>query len=218
MVPGQRLRADQITSSNNTALAAFAARFGAAAIDLGVVPDDLAATRRALRKAARADIVLTVGGASVGEHDLVRAALEAEGIRLSFWKIAMRPGKPMMFATRGRQRILGLPGNPVSALVCARIFVKPLIDRLLGREPETPTVTALLGKAMGANDLRQDYVRATLERQPDGALAANPFDVQDSSMQRTWRKPTVSSSARPMRRRRRPAAPSRCCRLISRRP
>ena len=78
----------------------------------------------------------------------------------------MRPGKPMMFATRGRQRILGLPGNPVSALVCARIFVKPLIDRLLGREPENPTVTALLGNAMGANDLRQDYVRATLERPP----------------------------------------------------
>ena len=185
VVPGRRLRADQITSSNNTALAAFAARFGAAAIDLGVIPDDLGATRRAVRKAARADIVLTVGGASVGEHDLVRAALEAEGIKLAFWKIAMRPGKPMMFATRRRQRILGLPGNPVSALVCARIFVKPLIDRLLGREPETPTVTALLGKAMGANDLRQDYVRATLERQPDGALAANPFEIQDSSMQRT---------------------------------
>jgi molybdopterin molybdotransferase len=177
--------ADRIASSNNHALVAFARHFGANAIDLGVIADELTAIRTAIRKADRADILLTTGGASVGEHDLVRAALEAEGFPLAFWKIAMRPGKPMMFATRGRRRILGLPGNPVSALVCARIFVKPLIDRLLGLAPENPTVTARLGKAMKANDVRQDYVRATLERRPDGTLAATPFDIQDSSMQRT---------------------------------
>jgi molybdopterin molybdotransferase len=179
------MRAGQIASSNTHALVAFARRFGAQAIDLGVIRDQLTALRAAIRKADKADILLTTGGASVGEHDLVRAALEAEGIPLAFWKIAMRPGKPMMFASRRRRRILGLPGNPVSALVCARIFVKPLIDRLLGLRPENPTVMARLGKAMKANDVRQDYVRATLEREPDGTLTAIPFDIQDSSMQRT---------------------------------
>ncbi len=185
VAPGRRPRPDQIISSNNHALCAFASRFGAQALDLGVVRDDLRAIRRALRKADEADIVVTAGGASVGEHDLVRDALEAEGVSLAFWKIAMRPGKPMMFAKRRRQRILGLPGNPVSALVCARIFVKPLIDRLLGLPPENPIIAARLGKDMKANDLRQDYVRATLERRPDGSLIATPFPVQDSSMLRT---------------------------------
>jgi molybdopterin molybdotransferase len=187
VAPGRRPGADRIVSSNNHALAGFAGRFGAEAIDLGVIPDDLKLIRQALRKARTADIVLITGGASVGEHDLVRASLEAEGLALAFWKIAMRPGKPMMFAerARGRRRILGLPGNPVSALVCARIFVKPLIDRLLGLPPEHPMVTARLGTAMPANDLREDYVRARLEHHPDGTLTATPFDIQDSSMQKT---------------------------------
>ncbi len=185
VVPGRRPRSDQIVSSNNLALCAFASRFGARAVDLGVVRDDLRAIRAALRKTQRADIVVTTGGASVGEHDLVREALEAEGVSLAFWKVAMRPGKPMMLAKKGRQRILGLPGNPVSALVCARIFIKPLIDRLLGLGPENPILTARLGHDMKANDLRQDYVRATLERRPDGSLITTPFPVQDSSMQHT---------------------------------
>jgi molybdopterin molybdotransferase len=120
----------------------------------------------------------------VGDHDLVQAALDAEGIKLSFWKIAMRPGKPLMFARQARQRIIGLPGNPVSAFVCARLFLKPLLDSLLGLNPaETPS-KALLATPLKANGDRQDYIRARLTRLPDGRLTAEPFSTQDSSMQR----------------------------------
>ena len=136
-------------------------------------------------KASGADILLTTGGASVGDHDLVQAALKEAGIRLDFWKIALRPGKPLMFARDGRRRILGLPGNPVSALVCARIFLKPLIFSLLGLPTDVPdTVKARLGMALAANDLRQDYLRAKVIRGDDGSYRATPFTVQDSSMQR----------------------------------
>jgi molybdopterin molybdotransferase len=115
----------------------------------------------------------------------VRQALVAEGYKLGFWKIAMRPGKPLMFATRGRRRALGLPGNPVSAIVCARIFLKPLLAALLGIEPADAGVQARLAEALPANDRRQDYLRAHLDRAPDGTLTATAFPVQDSSMQRT---------------------------------
>lgn len=182
VAPGKHPRADQIISSNNYALSAFIHHFGGVAQDLGIVEDKLGRIRSAIRKAESADILLTTGGASVGEHDLMRGALEAEGIRLVFWKIAMRPGKPVMFARRGHQRILGLPGNPVSALVCARVFVKPLIDTLLGLNAEDAVTTAFLGESLKANDQRQDYVRARCERTKDGTLLATPFPVQDSSM------------------------------------
>ena len=108
----------------------------ASRIDLGIIPDDLNATDRAIAKAESADILVTTGGASVGDHDFVREALEAAGVKIDFWKIAMRPGKPLMFGRKGSQRVLGLPGNPVSALVCARLFLKPLLDALLGLPPE----------------------------------------------------------------------------------
>jgi len=182
--PGNMPRADQIVSSNSFALAAFVRRYGGDAIDLGIVPDNIKAISRAVRKAAGADILLTTGGASVGDHDLVQAALKAEGIELDFWKIALRPGKPLMFARKGRQRILGLPGNPVSALVCARIFLKPLLSALLGLPPTDDIVKARLGCDLPANDLRQDYLRARVARGSDGAYEATPLAVQDSSMQR----------------------------------
>jgi molybdopterin molybdotransferase len=182
--PGRTPKADQIVSSNSFALAAFVRRYGGEAVDLGILPDKLNAISRAISKASGADILLTTGGASVGDHDLVQAALKEAGIELDFWKIALRPGKPLMFARDGGRRILGLPGNPVSALVCARIFLKPLIFALLGLAAQNEVVLAELGSALPANDLRQDYLRAEVSRGADGRYRATPFKVQDSSMQR----------------------------------
>jgi molybdopterin molybdotransferase len=184
VAPGAKLRADQIVSSNSFALSAFVRRYGGEAVDLGIIPDNLKAISRAVRKASGADVLLTTGGASVGDHDLVQAALKAEGIELDFWKIALRPGKPLMFARSGKQRILGLPGNPVSALVCSRIFLKPLLSVLLGLPPADDVVKARLASDLPANDQRQDYLRATVARGGDGSFEATPFKLQDSSMQR----------------------------------
>lgn len=183
VMPGEKPRADQIVSSNNAALAGFIRHFGGEAMDLGIVPDRLAAIKRAIAKARDADVLVTIGGASVGKHDLVQQALTESAIKMNFWRIAMRPGKPLMFAKRARQRIIGLPGNPVSALVCARIFLKPLIDALLGLAPENPIVKARLGAPLAANDQRQDYLRARLVRDAAGSATVTPFTRQDSSMQ-----------------------------------
>src|SRR5262245_3022932 len=186
LVPvGDRPRDDQIISSNSHALAAMVRQFGGAPDDLGIVGDELAATERAIAKAEGADILVTIGGASVGEHDMVRGALEPRGIGLTFWHIGMRPGKPLMFASTGRQRIIGLPGNPVSALLCARIFLKPLIRRLLGLPTEESLQSARLETALPANDQREDYMRAALKRAPDGTITVAAFSRQDSSMQAT---------------------------------
>jgi molybdopterin molybdotransferase len=184
VAPGRKPRKDQIVSSNSFGLSALVRRYGGEAFDLGIVPDKINAISSAVRKASAADILLTTGGASVGEHDLVQAALAAEGISLDFWKIALRPGKPLMFARQGKRRILGLPGNPVSALVCARIFVKPLIFALLGLPTDEALTKARLAAALPANDLRQDYLRARITRSADGSYLADPLVVQDSSMQR----------------------------------
>ena len=158
--------------------------YGGEPIHLGIVPDKLPAIRRAIRKAAKADVLITTGGASVGDHDLVQAALEAEGIKLSFWKIAMRPGKPLMFAKKAKQRIIGLPGNPVSALVCARIFLKPLIEAHLGQTTQEQFRKARLVLPLKANAERQDYIRAKLKPHEDGSFRVEPFSTQDSSMQK----------------------------------
>ncbi|MDH3740122.1 MAG: molybdopterin molybdotransferase MoeA [Hyphomicrobiales bacterium] len=183
VLPGDRPRSDQIVSSNNASLASFIRHFGGEPMDLGIVPDRLGAIKRAIGKARDADIMVTIGGASVGKHDLVQQALTESGIKMNFWRIAMRPGKPLMFARRARQRIIGLPGNPVSALVCARIFLKPLIDALLGLAPEEPIIKARLGAPLAANDQRQDYLRARLARDANGHLTVTSFAHQDSSMQ-----------------------------------
>ena len=186
--PGGNPRDDQIISSNSMALAAMITTFGGDPVDLGLVPDRLPKIEDAIRRAGGADILLTIGGASVGDHDLVQEAMTAQGVELDFWKIAMRPGKPLMFGRRGQQRVIGLPGNPVSAMVCTRLFVKPLIAALTGdTQPDDP-VQAVLGKAVKANDQRQDYVRATLKRNKQGQLVATAFDRQDSSMQRVFRE------------------------------
>ena len=124
----------------------------------------------------------------MGDHDYVQEALKNSGVKIDFWKIAMRPGKPFMYGRTGRQHVLGLPGNPVSALVCARLFLKPLLDAHAGAcRRRTTSSEARLGAPMKANDSRQDYVRATLAEAPDGTRTVTPFAKQDSSMQRTFR-------------------------------
>lgn len=183
--PGVPPRPYQIVTSNSQALAGLVALWGGDPRDLGIARDTVSDTARALEAAAGADVLVTTGGASVGEHDVVRRTLEASGYRLGFWKIAMRPGKPLMFAGKGRQRVLGLPGNPVSALVCARLFLRPLMRALLGLDHAETLVEARLGAPLRANDERQDYLRARLGRDRTGRLVATPFMVQDSSMQRT---------------------------------
>ena len=188
VMPGTTPRPDQIMSSNSFALSAFVSRFGGEPIDLGIIPDRLTAIRRAIRKSESADVLLTTGGASVGDHDLVQDALAAEGIKLDFWKIALRPGKPLMYAKADQRRILGLPGNPVSALVCSRIFLKPLLDIFLGRNPAETLKTARLTASIPANDQRQDYLRARMSEDDSGQLLVTPMPKQDSSLQRALRE------------------------------
>lgn len=186
LAPGSEPGPGQIIASNGFGVAAAARSVGARVLDLGIAPDreDEIAARVRQAVSAGADVVVTLGGASVGDHDLVHRVLTGEGMQLDFWKIAMRPGKPLMFGRMGAVRCIGLPGNPVASLVCSQLFLKPLLARLGGRPFGQGLHEALLGAPMAANDLRQDYVRATLERR-GGALVATPFQVQDSSMLRT---------------------------------
>lgn len=188
IAPGGLPSRDQIVSSNSHAIAAMAQRLVTHVTNLGIVPDSLKATERAIARAAKADILVTTGGASVGDHDYVQEALRNSGVKIDFWKIAMRPGKPFMYGRRKGQHVLGLPGNPVSALVCARLFLKPLIDALLGLPVSDDLVEARLASPMKENDTRQDYVRATLTETPDGLRTVTPYNKQDSSMQRTFRE------------------------------
>ena len=187
VLPGDRPRTDQIFSSNSHALAAMLNAWGAEVMNLGIVRDDMKATIAAIKKAANADILVTTGGASVGDHDYVQEALRRAGVKIGFWKIALRPGKPLMFGTKCKLSVLGLPGNPVSALVCARIFLKPLIGKMLGLDMTDVPVMARVAAALPANDERQDYLRATLRYEEDGARAVHVFSKQDSSMQRNLR-------------------------------
>lgn len=184
VVPGTKPRADQIVSSNNYALAAMVSRYGGEPVDLGIVPDDHDALAEAIARGMECDILVTLGGASVGDHDLVQDALSKAGMKLTFYRIAMRPGKPLMYGKLKKTRVLGLPGNPVSAIVCARLFLKPLIDALLGLDTSDPPLAGRLGSDVPANDERQDYLRARLAEGVDGSMIALPFAKQDSSMLR----------------------------------
>ena len=135
------------------------------------------------RGAKGADLLVTTGGASVGEHDLVQKVLGKEGLEVDFWKIAMRPGKPLIFGRMGSTPLLGLPGNSVSAMVCSVLYLGPAIRRMLGvAEKKRPAMTASLAVPLPENDERQDYLRATLEYDEHGKLLARPFQTQDSSM------------------------------------
>lgn len=185
--PGAVTGPDQIMASNTRAVAMIAQAAGAETLDLGIARDDLESLRDALHRAdaAQADILVTLGGASVGEHDLVRTAFETEGLELGLWRIAMRPGKPLMHGRVGPRGmvLLGLPGNPVSALVCAHVFLYPLVRRSCGApEPLRDRLEwGRVGCALPENDERQDYLRAELHVGTEGPVVT-PFTVQDSSM------------------------------------
>lgn len=186
--PGEAMRADQIVASNVYAVAGMVTESGGEPIDLGIATDDFAALEAAVAAAERAgaDVLVTLGGASVGDHDLVQSALVARGMTLGFWRIAMRPGKPLIFGRLGRMAILGLPGNPVSSIVCARLFLQPLLRALSGdpTAADDPSEPAVLGGPLPQNDMRQDYLRASVAVDPDGRRRATPFTRQDSSMLR----------------------------------
>jgi molybdopterin molybdotransferase len=185
VMPGSTPGFGEIVYSNGYATMALARREGCEIVDLGIVPDRLAETAAAVRRGRDlgVDILVTSGGASVGDYDLVQKALAAEGLVLSFWKVALRPGRPMMHGRLGAMHVLGLPGNPVSSYVCAVLFLVPLIRRLAGRSDVEPTPErAVLGSDLPANDERTDYLRAALTAGLGGSLVATPFPVQDSSM------------------------------------
>jgi molybdopterin molybdotransferase len=188
VMPGSTPGPDQIVASNPFAIAALVEQAGGESIDLGIATDDFAALERAIEHAERekADVLVTLGGASVGEHDLVQSALTRRGMELGFWRIAMRPGKPLIHGHMGAMSILGLPGNPVSSIVCAVLFLVPLIRHLQG-DPEAGAPRdqpAILGADLAANDGRKDYLRARLSRDAEGRPIAVPASRQDSSMLR----------------------------------
>ncbi len=181
--PGSRLGPGQITASNHLGIAALAEAAGAAPQQLGIARDTRADLDAHFTLGQGADIIVTSGGASVGDHDLVGPVLQDRGMTLAFWKIAMRPGKPLMFGRLGQSRVLGLPGNPVSSLICSRLFLMPLIRALLGQPArnEKP-VQARLSVALEANGPRQHYMRATSQLGPDGLVLVAPVRSQDSSL------------------------------------
>jgi molybdopterin molybdotransferase len=181
--PGSALGPGQIVSSIPAGMKAAIEAWGGRAMLLALAPDDKAALAARVAAARGADVLLTIGGASVGEHDLVRGALEGEGARFDVLKVAMRPGKPVMFGFLGPQRVLSLPGNPASALICARVFLKPLLDRLLGRAPAEDHRLVPLAADVRANGEREHYMRATLS-----AAGVEPVADQDSSLMNAFAK------------------------------
>jgi molybdopterin molybdotransferase len=185
--PGQPRKPGGVVASSGYGLAAMIRRWGGEPVDLGILPDTVDAIASIAEAANTADLVVTIGGASVGDHDLVRRALGPEGFELDFWKIAMRPGKPLIFGRLGKTPVLGLPGNPVSTLVCAILFVQPALAALLGTVCNLGTSTARLARPLNANDARQDYIRASTQIR-NGEFWVEPFPVQDSSMLSTFAK------------------------------
>jgi molybdopterin molybdotransferase len=183
LLPGSRPGPGQIISSNHLGVAALAQTAGARAQFVGIARDTRESLEEHFARADGAEVIVTIGGASVGDHDLVGPVLRARGMVLAFWKIAMRPGKPLMFGRLGAARVLGLPGNPVSSLVCARVFLVPLLRALLG-EParDARPLEARAGVALEPNGPRQHYLRATTAAAPDGQPVVLPVRSQDSSL------------------------------------
>jgi molybdopterin molybdotransferase len=183
VAPGTTPQQDQIVCSNPYGVAAVVRAAGGEPHLLGIARDTSASLQEKMASAADADVLVTLGGASVGDHDLVGPVLAARGIDLAFWKIAMRPGKPMMFGTLGHQRVLGLPGNPVSSLITARLFLMPLVEALAGRRPQASiAATAPLAVAVERNGPRAHYMRGRWITGPDGHPGVAPVASQDSSL------------------------------------
>ena len=183
MPPGSELGPDQIVASGGYGLAALVAAHGGAPMRLGIAKDERESIVALAHTGAGADVLVTIGGASVGERDLVTSALEGEGLRLAFAKLAMRPGKPVLYGRLGDQRVLGLPGNPVSVLVCAQVFLVPMLDRMLGLAKDArPPLEAVLGEPLEENGPRAHYVRARSTWREDGERVVHPLPSQDSSL------------------------------------
>jgi molybdopterin molybdotransferase len=183
--PGEPRKDGGIVASSIFALQAMVRQWGGEAFDVGILPDKPEAFWALPEATKTADLIVTQGGASVGDHDLVQSALKPHGFVLDFWRIAMRPGKPLIFGRLRDTAFLGLPGNPVSAMVCAVLFIRPAIAAMLGMAYAPPLVRAQLASPLNANGRRQDYVRTRLVRR-DGVLIAEPFALQDSSMQKVF--------------------------------
>ncbi len=189
VMPGEPIGPNQIISSNSIGLSAFVQAAGGIPVNLGIAKDTAESLQEKLGGIAGADMLVTIGGASVGDYDLIESVLGKEGLDINFGKVAMRPGKPLIFGKIMGIPMLGLPGNPVSAGVTSALFLKPAIDKMLGFEASAaPQSSALLGKDLDENDRRQDYLRSTLEINDDGELVATPFSKQDSSMLATFSK------------------------------
>ncbi len=183
VLPGDPIGPGGIVSSNSHALSAFVRACGGEPLLLPIAGDSISAIADAASSVRHADLLVTTGGASVGDHDLVAPALEGVGLKLDFWKIAMRPGKPLMHGSLGSVRLLGLPGNPVSSYLCALLFLKPAIERLLGLPGAAPRpIRAVLMTGLKENDHRADHLRCRLTEAEDGMLQAEPFGRQDSGM------------------------------------
>lgn len=185
VAPGQARGPDQIVASNAFAILGLIQEAGGEAIDLGIAPDEPEAIAAAIARAKddSADVLVTIGGASVGDRDFVRGALSDEGMALEFWKVNMKPGKPLIHGHIGPMRVIGLPGNPVSAAVCGLLFLRPLIRALSGDPDPTPKkLPARAGAALPKNGARREFSRATLSFDEDGRRVATPQADQDSSL------------------------------------
>jgi molybdopterin molybdotransferase len=183
VLPGEATGPTRIVSSNSFALDGLIRTAGGIPVSLGIAADNADSLRRLAEAARGVDFLVTTGGASVGDHDLVQSVLGQSGLSIDFWQIAMRPGKPLMFGRFGDVPMLGLPGNPVSSMVCGMLFLRPALSAMLGiAGRESHREFAALGSAVEENDRRQDYLRATLSWDADGTRIATPFARQDSSM------------------------------------
>ena len=182
--PGEAVGPSQIVASNSYGVAALVEASGGTVIDCGIAPDreDEIAGHLDRALAAGCDCFVTIGGASVGDHDLIGKVFEAKKVEIAFLKVAMRPGKPLMAGRIGDMRLVGLPGNPASSMVAATLFLAPLVRRLAGRPDKPLTRAAVLGADVPANGMRADFMRSKTELQPDGTIVVTPLPRQDSSL------------------------------------
>ncbi|MSO97831.1 MAG: molybdopterin molybdenumtransferase MoeA [Rhodospirillaceae bacterium] len=183
VMPGDEVKHGQLVSANGPGLCAFIASQGATPMHLGIASDDATSLKTMAQAASDLDMLVTTGGVSVGDHDLIAKVLGENGLSVNFHKIAMRPGKPLLFGSLKGKPFMGLPGNPVSAMVCAILFLGPALEKMQGLPGAAPATTkAKLGSALKANDKREDYLRGSLTRDANGELTATPFPKQDSGM------------------------------------